>query len=273
MTRRVLVTGCSSGIGLDAARRLQAEGWQVVATCRKEQDIAARRAEGMESHYLELADPDSIAALVETVLAGGPLDALVNNAAFAIPGAVEDMPRGALRAIFEANLFGTHDLTVRLIPHFRQRGGRIVNISSVLGLFGIRWRGLYSATKFALEGLTDVLRLEMADTPVRVILIEPGPIASLIRQNSIPHFERWVNWQDSARAEQYRSQLRRRLYEPSRKKDRFELPASAVSDRIVRALTAANPAPRYYVTKLTWIAGLLRRVLSTRAMDWFARRS
>lgn len=272
MAKRVLITGCSSGIGLDAARRLRADGWQVVATCRKPDDIAARRAEGMTCHPLELADPDSVARLVDLALADGPLDALVNNAAFALPGAVEDIPRDGLRSIFEANLFGTHDLTVRLIPHFRQHGGRIVTISSVLGLVGIPWRGPYVATKFALEGLTDVLRLEMADTPVKVILIEPGPITSRIRQNAIPHFERWVNWQDSPRAEDYRNRLMRRLYGPARK-DRFELPASAVSDRIVRALTASNPRPRYYVTAPTWISAAGRRLLPTRALDWAARRS
>ncbi|WEF25046.1 SDR family NAD(P)-dependent oxidoreductase [Paracoccus sp. S3-43] len=270
MTGRVLITGCSSGIGLDAARRMQSLGWQVVATCRKDEDIAARRAEGMECHHLDLSDDGSVARLADRVLSGGPLDGLVNNAAFALPGAVEDMPRGALRAIFETNLFGTHDLTVRLIPHFRKGGGRIVNISSVLGLIGIRWRGPYVATKFALEGLTDVLRLEMAGTPVRVILIEPGPIASRIRVNAIPHFEAWVNWQDSARADEYRASLLKRLYEPSGK-DRFELPPSAVSDRIVHALTAARPRPRYYVTTPTWLSGTARRLLPTRALDWFAR--
>ncbi|WP_304617592.1 SDR family NAD(P)-dependent oxidoreductase [Paracoccus sp. (in: a-proteobacteria)] len=269
---RVLITGCSSGIGLDAARRLQAEGWRVVATCRRPEDIAARRAEGMECLPLDLACEDSVAACAEAVLAGGPLDALVNNAAFALPGAVEDMPRGALRAIFEVNLFGTHDLTRRLIPHFRQGGGRIVNISSVLGLVGIPWRGPYVATKFALEGLTDVLRLEMHGTPVRVILIEPGPITSRIRENAIPHFERWVDWQASPRADQYRASLLKRLYGPPGK-DRFELPPSAVSDRILTALTARDPAPRYYVTAPTRISGLARRVLPTRALDWFARRN
>lgn len=272
MARRVLITGCSSGIGLDAARRMQAAGWQVVATCRKDEDIAARRAEGMQCIHLELADPDSVAALAERALADGPLDALVNNAAFALPGAVEDVPRDAMRAIFEANFFGTHDLTVRLIPHFRENGGRIVNISSVLGLVGIPWRGPYVATKFALEGLTDVLRQEMWGTGVQVVLIEPGPITSRIRENAIPHFERWINWQNSARVDQYRSNLLKRLYETSGK-DRFELPASAVSDRILQALTAANPAPRYYVTTPTWISGIGRRLLPTRALDWFARRS
>lgn len=273
MTKRVLITGCSSGIGLDAAQRMQAEGWAVVATCRKDEDIAARRAEGMECHHLELADEDSVARLADQVLQGGPLHALVNNAAFALPGAVEDMPRGALRAIFEANLFGTHDLTCRLIPHFRQNGGRIINVSSVLGLVGIPWRGPYVATKFALEGLTDVLRLEMAGTGVAVILVEPGPIASRIRLNAIPHFERWVNWQASPRADDYRSTLLKRLYEPAAKKDRFELPPSAVSDRIVEALTVDRPKPRYRITTPTRIAAFGRRILPTRALDWFARRS
>jgi NAD(P)-dependent dehydrogenase (short-subunit alcohol dehydrogenase family) len=271
-SRRVLITGCSSGIGLDAARRLQAEGWHVIATCRTPDDIAARQAEGIDCLPLELACPDSVAACAKAALSRGPLSALINNAAFALPGAVEDMPRDALRAIFEVNLFGTHDLTRHLIPHFRQHGGRIINISSVLGLVGIPWRGPYVATKFALEGLTDVLRLEMHGTPVKVTLIEPGPITSRIRENAIPHFERWVNWQDSPRADQYRATLLKRLYGPPGK-DRFELPPAAVSDRILTALTVRNPAPRYYVTAPTRISGLARRVLPTRALDWFARRN
>lgn len=272
MRKSVLITGASSGIGLDAARRLQSEGWRVIATCRRPEDIAARQAEGIDCLPLELADPDSVRDLVEAALALGPLDALVNNAAFALPGAVEDIPRDALRSIFETNLFGTHDLTRRLIPHFRQRGGRIVTISSVLGLVGIPWRGPYVATKYALEGLTDVMRLEMQGTGVKVILIEPGPITSRIRENAIPHFEKWVNWRDSARADDYASTLLRRLYEPSGK-DKFELPPAAVSDRIVRALTAKSPAPRYYVTTPTYISAIGRRLLPTRALDWFARRS
>ncbi|MFV0303755.1 MAG: SDR family NAD(P)-dependent oxidoreductase [Paracoccus sp. (in: a-proteobacteria)] len=274
MAGRVLLTGCSSGIGLDAARHLQARGWQVVATCRKPEDIAARRAEGMECLYLELADESSVADCVAAALAGGPVDALVNNAAFALPGAVEDIPRGGLRSIFEANLFGTHDLTVRLVPHFRARGtGRIVNISSVLGLVGIPWRGPYVATKFALEGLTDVLRIELADTPIHVSLIEPGPIASKIRENAIPHFETWVNWRASARADDYRATLLKRLYEPATRKDRFELPPEAVSRRIAHALEHPRPRARYHVTVPTRVSGLGRRILPTRALDWFARRS
>ena len=269
---RVLITGCSSGIGLDAARHLTASGVQVVATCRTPADIEARRSEGMECLHLDLADEASVRDCAAAALAGGPLDGLVNNAAFALPGAVEDMPRGALRSIFETNLFGTHDLTRALIPHFRDRGaGRIVNISSVLGLVGIPWRGPYVATKFALEGLSDVLRLEMRGTGIDVVLIEPGPITSRIRENAIPHFEAWVDWERSARATEYRASLLRRLYEPSGP-DRFELPARAVSTLILTALTARRPAPRYRVTTPTRLAGVARRVLPTRALDWFAAR-
>ena len=268
---RVLITGCSSGIGLDAARYLADRGWQVVASCRNPDDVSARQSEGLRSVVLDIADSDSVTAAVHQVLADGPLDALVNSAAFALPGAVEDIPRDALRAIFETNLFGTHDLTVRLIPHFRGRGaGRIVNISSVLGLAGIRWRGPYVATKFAMEGLSDVLRLEMAGTGIEIVLIEPGPITSMIRENAIPHFERWVNWQDSARADEYRGTLLKRLYQPAGK-DRFELPARAVSTRIAHALEATRPRARYYVTAPTWVMGTARRILTTRGLDWIAR--
>ena len=270
--KTVLITGCSSGIGLDAARHMQARGWRVIATCRHGDDLDARRAEGMKAIHLELGDEGSVARAAQQALDLG-VDALVNNAAFAIPGAAEDLPRGALRAIFEANLFGTHDLTCRLLPHFRANGGRVVNISSVLGLVGIPWRGAYVATKFALEGLTDVMRAEMADTNVKIVLIEPGPIGTRIRLNSIPHFERWINWHDSPRRAQYEATLLQRLYHPAAKKDRFELPPAAVSRRIAQALESANPRPRYFVTTPTHMAGVARRLLPSRALDWFARRS
>lgn len=271
--KTVLITGCSSGIGLDAAHHMRAQGWRVIATCRRDADLQARRDEGFEALHLELGSDESVAQCAHEALALGPIDALVNNAAFALPGAVEDLPRGGLRAIFEANLFGTHDLTCRLIPHFRRNGGRIVNISSVLGLVGIPWRGAYVATKFALEGLTDVLRAEMAGTPVKVVLIEPGPINTRIRENSIPHFETWIDWQASPREAQYRASLLKRLYEPSAKKDRFELPPRAVSAKLATALSVANPRPRYYVTTPTYLSGIGRRVLPARALDWIARRS
>jgi NAD(P)-dependent dehydrogenase (short-subunit alcohol dehydrogenase family) len=266
--KTVLITGCSSGIGLDAARGLTARGWRVLATCRQQADCDRLQAEGLESFRLDYADEDSVAAAADEALdrTGGRLDALFNNGAFACPGAVEDLPRDALREIFETNLFGYHDLTRRVIPAMRTAGrGRIVNCSSVLGLVGLKWRGAYVATKFALEGLTDVLRLEMAGTGIEVILIEPGPVTSRIRQNSIAHFERWIDWQRSARAAEYAA-LRHRLYD-DRGPDRFELPASAVTAALARALTDRHPAPRYFVTAPTHAMNLARRVLPTRLLD------
>ncbi|MDZ4391849.1 SDR family oxidoreductase [Cypionkella sp.] len=269
MERTILITGCSSGIGLDAARGLRARGWRVFATCRQEPDCERLRAEGLESFVLDYADEASVEAAVAEVITrtGGKLDALYNNGAFACPGAVEDLPRGALRAIFETNLFGYHDLTRRIIPLMRaQGGGRIINCSSVLGLVALKWRGAYVATKFAMEGLTDVLRIEMADTGIKVILIEPGPIGTSIREKAIPHFERWIDWENSARAAEYAT-LRTRLYEGGGP-DRWELPASAVTEKLIHALESARPKARYYVTTPTHLMGFARRILPTQLLDW-----
>ena len=232
-------------------------------------DCERLRAEGFDSPLLDYADPATIRSALAEVLAatGGTLDALYNNGAIAIPALAEDLPRDALRAIFEVNLFGWHDLTARVIPVMRaQGGGRIVNCSSVLGLVGARWRGAYVATKFALEGLTDVLRMEMHGSGIKVILIEPGPITSSIRANAALHFERWIDWKASAHAARY-AELRHRLYE-AKGPDKFELPASAVTRRLIHALESSRPRARYYVTLPTWLSGVLKRTLPTRALDW-----
>lgn len=267
--KSVLITGCSSGIGYDAAHGLRARGWRVFAACRQAADCERLRGEGFESPQLDYADEESMRRALDEVLAatGGTLDALYNNGAFAVPGALEDLPTGALREIFEANLFGWHTLTLAVIPVMRAQGhGRIVNCSSVLGLVPMPWRGAYVSTKFALEGLTDVLRIEMRDTPIKVILVEPGPVTSRIRANSVPHFETWIDWRASPRRVQYEGSLLKRLYAaPS--KDRFELPPSAVTRKLIHALEHRNPRPRYYVTFPTHLMGRLRRLLPTRALD------
>jgi NAD(P)-dependent dehydrogenase (short-subunit alcohol dehydrogenase family) len=272
--RSILITGCSSGIGAHAALDLRARGWRVFAACRKEEDCARLRGEGFESPRLDYTDAASIESALAEVLAatGGTLDALFNNGAIALPGAVEDLPTDALRAIFETNLFGWHELTRRVIPVMRAQGhGRIVNCSSILGLVGARWRGAYSATKFALEGLTEVLRLEMQGTGIHVVLIEPGPVTSKLRQNAIPHFERWIDWKASARRDEYQAVLHR-LYGPHGR-DRGEQPPQAVSERLIEALESPRPAPRYYVTAHTHAAGLARRLLPSRALGWIMGRA
>ncbi|WP_288961019.1 SDR family oxidoreductase [uncultured Sulfitobacter sp.] len=272
--RTILITGCSSGIGYAAAHTLRERGWKVFASCRQTRDCERLAAEGFDAPQLDYTDASSIATALDHVLeqTGGTLDALYNNGAHATPGAVEDLPTDALREIFESNFFGWHELTRKIIPVMRAQGhGRIIQCSSVLGLVTMPWRGAYNSTKFALEGLTDTLRIELRDTPIHVTLIEPGPITSNIRANSIPHFERWIDWKSSARKAQYESALLDRLY-TARGPDRFELPPQAVVDRLIHALEADRPRPRYYVTTPTRISGILKRILPTRALDWVLSR-
>ncbi len=254
MDKSILITGCSSGIGYDAAHRIKERGWRVFATCRNEVDCERLRKDGLESFRLDYDDSTSIKLAVEYVVNknNGVLGALFNNGAFACPGAVEDLPRDALRAIFETNLFGYHELTKEIIPLMRAQGyGRIINCSSVLGIVPLKWRGAYNATKFALEGLTQTLRLEMRGSPVEVILLNPGPVTSKIRENSIPHFEKWIDWENSVRAEHYKATLIGRLRQKSTI-NKFELPASAVTEKLLLALESQKPAPAYYITKPTY---------------------
>ncbi len=274
MTQKsILITGCSSGIGYHAAHALQKRGWQVFATCRQEQDCERLRGEGLESFTLDYADEASIKTALAEVLkrTGGTLDALYNNGAYAIPGAVQDLPRDALRAIFETNLFGYHDLTCQVIPVMQKQGhGRIINCSSVLGLTALRMRGAYVSTKFAMEGLTDALRLEMHNQPIDIILIEPGPITTDIRVKAQPHFEKWIDWENSSMRKVYEHGLLPRLYDTSGTLDSFELPCEAVTKKLIHALESKRPKPRYYVTFPTYLMGFLRRIFSTRILDWFA---
>lgn len=272
--KSILITGCSSGIGYAAAHGLRARGWRVFASCRQQADCDRLTAEGFDSPLLDYTDTASIHAALEHVLhaTGGTLDALYNNGAHATPGAVEDLPTDALRDIFESNFFGWHELARAVLPIMRAQGyGRIVQCSSVLGLVTMPWRGAYNASKFALEGLTDTLRIEMRDTPIHIVLIEPGPVTSKIRANSIPYFERWIDWEASPRRDQYESKLRKRLYASSGP-DTFELPPEAVVKKLVHALESPKPRPRYYVTTPTYISGFLRRILPTRALDWVLAR-
>jgi NAD(P)-dependent dehydrogenase (short-subunit alcohol dehydrogenase family) len=266
--KSILITGCSSGIGLCVAEGLQRRGYRVFATARQMKDVASLQERGMESLQLDLADPDSIHRAVDEALArgGGRLDALFNNGAYGQAGAVEDLSRDVLRAQFETNLFGTVELTNRIIPVMRkQRAGRIVMNSSVLGLVALPYRGAYTASKFALEGLTDTLRLELAGSGIHVSLIEPGPIASRFRANSLAVFTRTIDIERSAHRAHYRGVLRR-LEKPGPAAP-FTLPPEAVLKRVIHALESPRPKPRYYVTVPSYIFAALRRLVSYRVLD------
>ncbi len=276
MTQKsILITGCSSGIGYDAAHTLHKRGWRVFATCRKPEDCEQLRNEGLESFVLDYEDEPGIKVAVAETLkrTGGTLDALYNNGAYAIPALTQDYPRDALRAIFEANFFGNFDLINQILPvMFKQGHGRIINCSSVLGITAMKGRGAYNATKFAMEGLTDTLRLELRNQPIDIILVEPGPITTEIRQNAQIQFEKWIDWEGSLARKVYEKNVIPRLFSKTAKPDRGELPSSAVTDKLIHALESKNPKPRYYVTTPTYVAGFLKRILSTRALDYFYSR-
>ena len=260
--RAIIVTGASSGIGAFCARALKDDGWRVFATARKPEDIAALEAAGIEAFYLDYREPDSIAALVEAVLqrTGGRLDALYNNGAHAQPGAVEDLPVEALREQMEANLFGWHDLTRRIVPVMRRQGhGRIVHCSSILGLTPVKWRGAYVASKHALEGLMLCLRAELAGSGIHVSLIEPGPIESRIAPNGLAWFLANIDHENSVHREAYQAQLARMRGGGS--KSRLKLKPVAVYRVLRHALLSQKPRPHYVVTLPARVGVILKRLL------------
>ena len=274
MTRSILITGCSSGIGYDAAVTLRARGWRVFASCRAEADCERLLGEGFESPQIDYADPGSIETAVAEVLAatGGRLDALYNNGAIGIPAAVEDLPRAALDAILQANLVGPHHLTTLVIPAMRTQGhGRILNCTSVMGYVALKWRGAYVATKFGLEGLTDTLRAELHGTGIHVSLIEPGLITTKFGQNSRKYFEQWIDWESSAKAAEYERDLLGK-WRGKNPVAGLEAPPAWVTKKIIHALDSNRPRPRYRITKLAKLAYVLKRILPTRATDWIVRR-
>ncbi len=260
--RTIIVTGASSGIGAHCARALKAEGWRVFATARKPEDIAALEADGIEALYLDYTESASIEALVATVLerTGGRLDALFNNGAHAQAGAVEDLPVAALRDQFEANFFGWHDLTRRIVPVMRAQGrGRIVNCSSILGLTPVRFRGAYAASKHALEGLMLCMRQELDGSGVHVSMIEPGPVKSKIATNGLPWFKRYIDIEHSVHHEAYRAQLERLSSGGS--KSRLKEGPEAVHAVLRHALLSPRPRPHYAVTIPARIGVVLKRLL------------
>lgn len=262
----VLITGCSSGIGLDAALSLQKRGFHVIASVRQAKDVQVLQSLGLESIQLDLSDEQSINEAATYIQQTHPrLYALVNNGAYGQAGAVEDLSREALREQFETNLFGTHELTQKLMPIFRQHNeGRIIQISSVLGVIALPMRGAYNASKFALEGLTDTQRLELQNTNIKFSLIEPGAIETRFRANGVHYFEKHIDEKNSVFKNQYQH-LRRRL---NRKENaRFTEQPERVSQDILHALTAAKPKIRYRITIPTIIGAKLKRLLSDRMMD------
>ncbi|NKW79426.1 SDR family oxidoreductase [Ochrobactrum pecoris] len=261
----MIITGCSSGIGAYCAEALHKRGWRVFATARKDEDIATLKAKGIEAHYLDYTESQSIAVLADEVLrqTGGTLDALFNNGAYAQPGAIEDLPVEALRQQFEANFFGWHDLTRRVVPVMRQQGhGRIVHCSSILGLVPMKWRGAYVASKFALEGLMLAQRMELEGSGIDVSLIEPGPIASRFTYNAASHARANIDMEASVHRELYQRQMAKLTSGGTKSKNK--LGPEAVYAVLLHALEAPRPRPHYVVTRPAKLGSLARRLMPAR---------
>jgi len=273
-SKTILITGCSSGIGYVTAVELRKRGHNVIASARKPEDVARLSQEGFTAVQLDLADSDSIRQAVRQIVAltDGRIDALFNNGAFGQPGAVEDLSRDVLRFQFETNFFGTHELTNLLIPIMRQQGhGRIIYNSSVLGFVAMTYRGAYNASKFALEGLADTLRLELHGSNIHVSLIEPGPIVSNFRKNALELYKKNIDSAHSVYKEVYKN-MEERLQKEGPAAP-FTLPAEAVAEKVIHALEAKRPKLRYYVTFPTYLFGFLKRILPMSWMDGLLRKA
>ena len=266
--KTVLITGCSSGIGYCVAHGLKRRGYRVIATARREDSVKQLLSEGFESLQLDLSDSDSIQQAFKEVmrLTQGKLYALFNNGAFGLPGAVEDLTRETLKYQFETNVFGWLELTNLVIPVMRKQGfGRIIQNSSILGFVAMPFRGAYNASKYAIEGLSDTLRLELINSNIFISLIEPGPITSQFRANAVKAMQQHIDIENSVFRENYLGVLER--LNKKGPAAPFTEPPEAVLKRVIYALESKKPKPRYYVTFPTYLFAYLKRLLSHRQLD------
>ena len=271
--KSILVTGCSSGIGDCVARGLHARGYRVFASVRNFDDSTAFHQSGIECLQLDYSDSASIRSAVDEVVerTDGRLYALFNNGAYGQPGACEDLSREAMRQQFETNVFGWMELTNQVIPVMRAQGyGRIIQNSSILGFVALPMRGAYNASKYAIEGFSDTLRLELAATDIHVSLIEPGPVESHFRANAYRAFQQHIVVEDSVHRERYQKMIER--FETTGPVQPYTLPPEAVLKRVVHALESKRPRIRYPVTVPTYLFAGLKRVLSDRMLDRILRR-
>lgn len=274
MSKAILITGCSSGIGYVCAHELQKQGFQVIASCRKVQDVERLQAQGLTCIQLDLNDPKSISQAVKVTmkLCNNNLYALFNNGAYGQTGAIEDLPVEALKEQFQSNLFGWHQLVCEILPYMRKQNlGRIIQNSSVLGFAAMKYRGAYNASKFALEGWSDTLRLELHDTNIKISIIEPGPIETQFRANALLKFQQWIDVNNSVHKKEYESQLSRLANSSS--KNAFALPAQAIIPPLLHALSAKKPKLRYRITTPTKVFAVLKRLLPSRWLDNILRKA
>lgn len=274
MQKSILITGCSSGIGYCVAKMLKDRGYRVFASARKEEDVNRLHSEGFESLLLDVDSSESIRLAVKEVLekTGGTLDFLFNNAGYGQAGAVEDINRDAFRRQFETNIFGAQELTNMILPVMHKQGhGRIVYNSSILGFVAFKHRGAYMASKYAMEGLCDAMRLELIGSNIFPVLIEPGPITSKFRDNAAKNFMQTIDVEKSHYKDDYLATKKR--LESAKSSTPFTLPPEAVVKRLIHALESKKPKARYYVCFPTYLFGFLKRILPVRWLDYLLAKS
>jgi short-subunit dehydrogenase len=261
----ILITGCSSGIGLETAILMHKKGFDVFATARKDSDVTYLKSLGIKSYLLDVTKKDTIILCLDYILkqTGGTLDILFNNAGFGQPGALEDISTNTLKEQFETNVFGLHEVTILVLKIMHKQGyGKIINHSSILGLVSLKLRGAYNASKYAIEGLTDTLRLELQNTNISISLLNTGPIISEFRNNAKQKVKDNIDINNSRFKEHYIKSLN------ANKSDvPFTLNGDAVANIVYNIATSSKPKPRYYITKATYLLGYLKRILSTTLLD------
>lgn len=261
----IIITGCSTGIGLETAKYLKDKFVKVYPTARYIEDVEMLKELGFENAMqLDITKPEQIAVVISAVLKDeGKIDVWFNNAGFGQAGAIEDIETKVLREQFETNVFGLHECTRQIIPIMRKQGqGKIIQHSSVLGLISLFGRGSYNASKYAIEGLTDTLRLELKDTNIYPILLNTGPIASHFRKTAMKKLEENVDIEHSVFKDKYLANLN-----GTHKKVPFSEEAESVARVVHMIILSDKPKARYYVTKATYLLGYLKRVLSTNLLD------
>jgi NAD(P)-dependent dehydrogenase (short-subunit alcohol dehydrogenase family) len=269
----VLITGCSSGIGRATALRLAGSGWTVYATARRPESIGDLEQAGCRTLALDVTDEDSMRAAVQTVeLAEGALGALVNNAGYSQSGAVETVPPDALRRQFETNVFGLVRLTQMVLPKMRERRyGKIVNVGSMGGRLTFPGGGVYHASKYAVEALSDALRFELRGFGIDVILLEPGLITTEFGEAATAALTRATS-QDGPYAgfNAAVGALTRGAYDGPM--HRLGGGPDRVAKAIAGALESRRPPARITVTPSAKMMIFTRKLLSDRAWDAMMRR-
>ena len=272
LSKAVLVTGCSTGIGRATAERLARDGWTVYASARRPESIEALATAGCKTLALDVCDESSMRAAVEAVEAAhGAIGVLINNAGYGLEGPFEETAMADIRRQFETNVFGLIRLTQMVLPAMRrQRWGRIVNLSSMGGELTLPGGAFYHATKYAVEALSDALRFEVRGFGIEVVVIQPGPIRSGFGDTAV------ANLAGPAVADSPYGPFRAALAKAIR--DAYDGPMARmagtpedVAGVIERAIVTEHPRTRYRVTAVARILIGLRRLLPDRAFDAFLR--